>query len=400
MLDGDAIGRILERKLTHVRKGPLDESSYSSPLHSERVASILGIALGVSFITCFITGEFSHVLQHPPSWLSWRPTGPANLYRFTQGLHVAAGTASIPLLLAKLWTVYPRLFTTPPIRNLAHLAERAFVPFLVAGAIFQLFTGLANTARWYPWQFDFVSAHHWTAWIVIGALVTHIGAKLPVTRRALGRVAVAREPVRSDGGLGRRGFLAAAFGAAGVLTLTTIGQTLRPLAPFDLLAPRDPTSDLNPQGVPVNKSAAGAGVLKKAVDPAYALTVDGKGIAKPLAFTLAQLRALPQHEAHLPIACVEGWSAGATWRGVPMAELLRRAGAPDHASARVHSLQTGGAYSTSELSSDQAHHPDTLLALELNGAPLHIDHGYPVRLIGPARPGVQQTKWLARVEVT
>jgi len=41
-----------------------------------------------------------------------------------------------------------------------------------------------------------------------------------------------------------------------------------------------------------------------------------------------------------------------------------------------------------------------MLALELNGAPLHIDHGFPVRLIGPNRPGVQQTKWVTSVVVT
>jgi DMSO/TMAO reductase YedYZ molybdopterin-dependent catalytic subunit len=43
--------------------------------------------------------------------------------------------------------------------------------------------------------------------------------------------------------------------------------------------------------------------------------------------------------------------------------------------------------------------PDTLLALELNGEPLDLDHGFPVRLIGPNRPGVQQTKWVGRVVV-
>ena len=44
--------------------------------------------------------------------------------------------------------------------------------------------------------------------------------------------------------------------------------------------------------------------------------------------------------------------------------------------------------------------PDTLLALTIGGEPLHIDHGYPCRLIGPNRPGVQQTKWVGRLEIT
>jgi DMSO/TMAO reductase YedYZ molybdopterin-dependent catalytic subunit len=47
----------------------------------------------------------------------------------------------------------------------------------------------------------------------------------------------------------------------------------------------------------------------------------------------------------------------------------------------------------------QAADPDTLLALEVNGSPLHIQHGYPVRLIGPNRPGVQQTKWVGKVVI-
>ena len=41
----------------------------------------------------------------------------------------------------------------------------------------------------------------------------------------------------------------------------------------------------------------------------------------------------------------------------------------------------------------------TLIALQLNGQPLDIDHGYPARLIAPTRPGVLQTKWLSRIEI-
>ena len=43
--------------------------------------------------------------------------------------------------------------------------------------------------------------------------------------------------------------------------------------------------------------------------------------------------------------------------------------------------------------------PDTLLAYEVNGETLDLDHGYPLRLIGPNRPGVMQTKWLYRMVV-
>ncbi len=63
-------------------------------------------------------------------------------------------------------------------------------------------------------------------------------------------------------------------------------------------------------------------------------------------------------------------------------------------------MQDAGApYASAEVNPSHAADPDTLLALELNGEPLALDHGFPVRLIGPNRPGVLQTKWVAHVEV-
>jgi DMSO/TMAO reductase YedYZ molybdopterin-dependent catalytic subunit len=146
-------------------------------------------------------------------------------------------------------------------------------------------------------------------------------------------------------------------------------------------------------------AAETANVVEKASDPAFRLVVTG-AVRAEQAIDLATLRTLPQREAVLPIACVDGWSASARWRGVPFRELLALAGADDGASARVESLQgQQAAYGGSDLSSAQIVDPDTLLALELNGEPLDLDHGFPCRLIGPNRPGVQQTKWVARVVV-
>jgi DMSO/TMAO reductase YedYZ molybdopterin-dependent catalytic subunit len=199
-----------------------------------------------------------------------------------------------------------------------------------------------------------------------------------------------------DDGLTRRGFLGALGAAAGVLTLTTVGQTLAPLRRLTLLSPRRP--DIGPQGLPVNKSAAAAHVAEAARDPGYRLMVHG-AVDHPLALSLAELRALPQHEVTLPIACVEGWSAEARWRGVPVRRLLAQAGARPGAMVRVESLQPRGRYRASMLSAGHAGDADTLLALELNGESLALDHGFPVRLIGPNRPGVLQTKWVSRLTV-
>ena len=375
------------------RRPPVTADSFASPLHDRRTAALLGIALGAAFGICFLTGLLSHLIQQPPSWFTW-PARPAWLYRITQGLHVATGIATIPLLLGKLWVVYPHFWSWPPVRGAAHLVERLSLVPLVGGSLFMLFSGVANIARWYPWRFSFPITHYWVAWITMGALVSHIAAKLAITRAALARPGA---PTPATGGLDRRGFLTAVAAASGVLTLATVGQTVRPLQRLALLAPRRPRT--GPQGVPVNKTAGGAQVLDLARSPDYRLVVDGRGVRAPLSLTLDELRSMPQREATLTIACVEGWSSTATWRGVPVRDVLARAGARPDARVRVESLQARGGYRTSPLNRLQSADPDTLLALELFGEPLHIDHGFPVRLIGPNRPGVQQTKWVSRLVV-
>jgi DMSO/TMAO reductase YedYZ molybdopterin-dependent catalytic subunit len=373
---------------------------FTSRLHDERNAAILGVALGVTFAVCFVTGVLSHLIQDPPSWFQW-PSRPAGLYRATQGVHVATGLASIPLLLAKLWVVLPKLFAWPPFTSAAHLVERLAIFPLVAGGVFELFTGLSNTHLWYPWPFNFRSAHYWVAWITIGALVVHIGAKWAATRATLfvadsSADIAAAAPTATTSAFDRRTFLATVFAAAGAVTVFTVGQTLSPLRKLALLAPRRP--DTGPQGFPVNRTAATAGVRESARNPDYRLRVEGK-VRRKLVFTREELLAMPQHEASLPISCVEGWSTMQRWRGVPVRDLLTRAGADSDAEVRVESLQRRRLYRSSDLNRWHAHDPDTLLAVEVNGEPLDLDHGYPVRLIGPNRPGVMQTKWVTRLVV-
>lgn len=370
-------------------------SSFRSPLHDERTAAVLGLALGVAFTVCFLTGVVSHLLQQPGGWFAW-PTRPVWLYQVTQGVHVATGLASVPLLLAKLWTVYPHFWTFPPARDIGHALERVSLVPLVGGSLFMLVTGVQNIARWYVWPFNFTAAHYAVAWITMGGLAVHIGVKLHVTRRALGARSEPAAQVVSPGGLTRRGFFAAVGAAAATITVATVGQTIRPLRRISLLAPRDPA--VGPQGLPVNKTAAGAGVSAAIADPSYRLIVDGRAAA-PLSLSLDDLRALPQREVDLPITCVEGWSATGRWRGVSIGEVLRLAGVEPGRPARVESLQKRSRYRVSSLNRRQTADRDTLLALELNGEPLHPDHGYPVRLIAPNRPGVLQTKWLSRVEI-
>jgi hypothetical protein len=369
-------------------------SRFRSELRDERNAAVLGLALGMAFSVCFLTGLLSHQVQDPASWFSW-PARPAGLYRFTQGLHVATGLATIPLLLAKLWVVFPKLFTWPPATSVAHALERAALLPLIGGSLLLLFTGLANINIYRPWDFSFRAGHYAAAWITIGGLVVHVGAKWVTLRRSLQRSVPARSR-ETDGGLDRRGFLLATFGSAGLVTLVTVGQTFAPLRKLALLAPRRP--DVGPQGFPVNRLASSVGLEK--IDLAtYRLVVDGPGVKEPLSLTYDDLLAMPRHEATLSIACVEGWSTTQRWRGVRVRDLLERAGAADSREAVVYALHRNARQRTSPLSSGQARDGDTLLALEVNGERLHADHGFPVRLIGPNRPGVHQTKWVGRIEV-
>ena len=369
-----------------------EQRDFPSRLHHPAVAARVGAWLGICLFLAFATGLVSHLAQQPDSWL---PSRPVWGYRVTQGLHVAAGTACVPLLLVKLWTVYPRFWIRPPrLRRdlLLHAAERASVGVLVAAVVFQLATGLANVTTWYPWSFSFRATHFAVAWVTVGALVVHIAVKLPVVRAALAGPADEGEPPGS--GLSRRGLVRTAGVASVAAVLLTAGGTVPWLRRVSVFSAR---SGEGPQGVPINKSARAAGVTASATDPTYRLEI---GYAdRSASLTRADLLAMTQRTAGLPIACVEGWSAHGEWTGVRLRDLLDLVGAPRGSAVTVSSLQEHGPFRVTRLPAQFADDDLTLLALGLDGEALSIDHGYPARLIAPNRPGVLQTKWVSRLEV-
>jgi hypothetical protein len=382
---------------------PPMEKSFLSPLHHPRVATVIGRWLGIAVAICFLTGLFSHFQQATPGWLAI-PSRPASLYRVTQGLHVLTGIVAVPLLLAKLWTVYPKLFAKlpwPPSRKaLGMVLERLSIAVLVAATALELFIGFLNTLQWYPWPFPFKETHYALAWIIVGALLVHLAVKLPLIVANWGRTAADRTPVPAPTdslppaitGLSRRGLFRTVAGAGGLVGIASIGQSVPAFGPIAVLAPRGP--DVGPQGLPVNRTAKDAAVT--AVQANWRFTIQGPA---PLSYSLDELRALPQRRSALPIACVEGWSQGAQWEGVRIKDLLKLCGAPAGSRLRVVSMEKGGFYATSELPPQFAEDPLTLLALRLNGADLDLDHGFPARIIAPNRPGVLQTKWVHRLEV-
>jgi DMSO/TMAO reductase YedYZ molybdopterin-dependent catalytic subunit len=176
-----------------------------------------------------------------------------------------------------------------------------------------------------------------------------------------------------------------------LVAVTTVGQVLPAFEPIGLLAPRRPSR--GPQRLPVNKTAAAAGVMQRAQSSEYRLTIAGP---RMLDLTLGELEGLPVDEKTLPIACVEGWSRLAHWRGPRLLDLVRQVGGSASSTVTVTSLQQDG-YRVSTITGSQLE--AALLATHLNNERLSLDHGYPVRLIAPDRAGVLQTKWLTRIEV-
>ncbi|WP_235531554.1 molybdopterin-dependent oxidoreductase [Phycicoccus sp. Soil748] len=369
-----------------------EPDDFPSTARNRELTARVGTWLGACFLLAFLTGVWSHLAQLPDPVLPL-PTRPVWLYRVTQGVHVAAGTAAVPLLLVKLWSVFPQLFRRPPAVRRAQVldaAERLSVLVLVSSASFQLVSGLANSAQWYPWSFSFRATHFAIGWVAMGALLVHVAVKLPVIRTAW----LEPQGQPAQGTVSRRTVLGVTWAAAAVAVVTTAASGVPGVRRLSVLATRTGTG---PGGIPVNKTAAAAGVARAAADPAFALVVAWGDTERRL--SRADLEAMPQTTATLPIACVEGWSASGVWGGVRVADLVDLVGAPTGSAVLVESLQRVGASSRSRLPGNVAADREAILALTLAGEPLSLDHGYPCRVIAPNRPGALQTKWVSRLEV-
>jgi len=92
-----------------------------------------------------------------------------------------------------------------------------------------------------------------------------------------------------------------------------------------------------------------------------------------------------------------GLISNAVWKGLPLRDLLDQAGVLSGA-ARVRLQAVDNYIDTIPL--EKAMEPTTLLAYEMNGAPLPDRHGYPLRVIVPGYFGEKNVKWLTRIEVT
>ena len=187
--------------------GPFRPEFWRSPLRGPWLTTLLGSLLLGGVTVVALTGFLSHAAYEPgvgsnaivdpgrdlPLGIGW-PAAPAWLYGLTQGLHVNVGLAAVPLLLAKLWSVIPRLYVWPPIASPAQAIERASIALLVASAVFEFATGIINAQNYYAFHFSFVVAHYYGAVVFVAALAVHIVVKLPVMVRAYRDRRRARRP--------------------------------------------------------------------------------------------------------------------------------------------------------------------------------------------------------------
>jgi DMSO/TMAO reductase YedYZ molybdopterin-dependent catalytic subunit len=260
-------------------------------------------------------------------------------------------------------------------------------------------------------------------------LVVLAGAVFALSlRRALDRLR--RDPVPPPArGLGRtrRELLRAGLGAAGLLAAALVLRQL--------------TGGLGDRGGKPLARPAGAGPLRRAVPPpdgpgdraflavrgltpeitsntrhyvvdesiidpdvdqaSWRLRVDGL-VGRPLTLGYQQLLALPAIEQHVTMQCISNQVGGdlvstAKWTGVPLADLLRRAGGVGGGAVRVVFHAVGGY--TDSLLVAKALDGTTMVAYGMNDTTLPRAHGYPVRIIAPGIYGMKSVKWLQRIEV-
>src|SRR3954463_13541468 len=242
--------------------GPFKPGFWRSPLRGPWLTSALGSILLILIAIVATTGFLSHAAYMPDlghnaivpkdrdlpwiaSFFDW-PTRPSWLYGLTQGLHTNVGLIAIPFLLAKLWSVIPRLFSFPPIKGPAHAIERLSLALLVSSAVFELATGVMNAQYWYPFKFNFVVANYSGAIVFVASLALHVIVKLPVIAKAYRERGVLK-PLRDDLAntrpepaepaslvtpnpaaptISRRGLFAFAGAGAATLLVANVGQSV------------------------------------------------------------------------------------------------------------------------------------------------------------------------------
>lgn len=231
----------------------------------------------------------------------------------------------------------------------------------------------------------------------------------------------------------RRAAIVAGFGAAGYLVANTNALTLNPamakvfgavedwtqvaqraLLSSDRLAPEYQRSDISPVFKPngtLNPNTDAYNGHVAANFSTWRLNITGL-VSNPMSLSMAEIRRLPARTQITKHDCVEGWTAIGMWTGVQLGLLLKAAGIDPKARyvvlhcadnlsgepAKGGEQSPGQYYESIDLK--DAFHPQTLIAYALNGNPLDVPHGAPLRLRVERQLGYKQAKYIESIQVT
>ena len=200
---------------------------------------------------------------------------------------------------------------------------------------------------------------------------------------------------------GRRALV---LGGVGALLAIATGGLLKQLTDLATFA-YDGLEYRGPDVQPITPNDRFYTVTKNIVDPdpttaAWRLEIAGL-VERPRTYTFEEIRALPSTTQETTLMCISNYVGGglmsnAVWKGVPLRDLLVPAG-PRPGIVKVV-LHAADGY-TDTYSLEKALEPTTFVAYEMNGEPLPMRHGYPVRILTPGLFGEKSVKWVTRVEL-
>ena len=347
---------------------PFSPLFWRSPIRGPWMTSFLGTLLVPAIAVLAVTGFVDHwasdpglrnaicrrgmpvLVQFPASWPSWS-------YALSQGAHVTLGLMALPFVLAKLWSVMPKLFRRPIVTSVAGGLERISLLMLVGAVLLEFATGILNIDDTGLPGVNFTTVHYYGAWVFVTLFVLHACIKLPVVRRAYRERGVLRplldgvgqtRPEPPDGGglapvnpaaptISRRGLVAMVGGASLTIFVVQAGESIGgPFRKLALLAPRGRVFGTGPNDFQITHTAAQAQITSAVTGADWRLSVVG---ARTVSFSREQLLAMQQSTHSLTITCTEGWSTTQRWTGVPLANLARLVDAPDGAILYASSLE-------------------------------------------------------------